>query len=289
MKQRFIVSFLFSLVLLGGLFFYQYGKFIDNRLHVIFCDVGQGDAIHIRTPSGFDILVDGGPTDAVLSCLSESMPFWDRTIDAVVLTHPHQDHLAGLIPAIQRYTILSFYTENISNDSKSFGELLNLVKSSNIVFRYVYQGDLFRTKDGISFRILGPSKEFLRKTSPGGKIGEKSEFASVVTLVSYGSFETLLTGDSQTAGLKDALALTGSKSIEVLQVPHHGSKTGLDGSLLDILNPKFAVISVGKNNKYSHPTKQILDLLNENKIKVLRTDRDGKVEIVSDGKNYSIK
>jgi beta-lactamase superfamily II metal-dependent hydrolase len=174
------------------------------------------------------------------------------------------------------------------------------LRNQNITIQHVYAGDRFVFKGGVVLRIAGPSKEFIKKTSPGGVIGERREFASVLSFVKYKGFEVLLTGDSQALGLKEAIQSFDSfgkaqdksaqdfSTVSVLQVPHHGSKTGLSSSILDFIKPELAVISVGKNNKYGHPAKEIIEILNEKNIKILRTDRDGEIEIVSDGAIFKV-
>ena len=275
-------------VLLSGIFVYQYSRFGDSKLHVVICDVGQGDAIFLRTPGGSDIVVDGGPNDSVLSCLAGRMPFWDRDLELVILTHPHADHLDGLISVSKRYKILSFATENLKNNTVRFKALIDELKNQNIKMQYLYSGDRFVFKDGVSLDIVGPSKEFIRKTSPQGKISDRNEFANIESLIKYKDFSVLLTGDSQAGQLNDAILSGRVGDIDVLQVPHHGSKTGLTLKILDTLNPKLAIISVGKN-KYGHPTREMLEILKLKDIKVLRTDLDGEIEIISDGSDWIAK
>ena len=284
MRKIAFIGFILAL-LLGGIFVYQFGLFSDGKLHLVFCDVGQGDAIFIRTPKGLDILVDGGPNDSVLSCLSNHMPFWDRDLELVMLTHPHADHLKGLISVARHYKIISFATENLKNDTVIFKALMDELKGQNIKIKYLYAGDTFKLKDKVGLKIVGPSREFLKKTSPEGLIGERSEFANIESLFSYKDFSVLLTGDSQALQLKEALLDGKLKDIDVLQVPHHGSKTGLDSEILSFLKPELGVISVGKN-RYGHPAKEIIEILRNKDIKILRTDEKGDIEIVSDGKEW---
>lgn len=287
--KKIIVIGLIILFSLSAIFVFQYAKFFDRKLHLVFCDVGQGDAIFVRTPKGLDILVDGGPDDKVLSCLSSHMPFWDRDLELVILTHPHADHLNGLISVLDRYKVDLFSTEMIKNNTGGFVTLMEQIKKQNINIHYVYSGDRFVFKDNVIVKIAGPGKEFVKLTSPGGIIGEKKEFASVLSLIEYKEFSALLTGDSQVSGLEDALQPFGSaqgfRTVSVLQVPHHGSKTGLSSEILDVLKPGLAVISVGKNN-YGHPTKETLELLRDRNIKILRTDEIGDIEIISDGESW---
>ena len=187
-----------------GITIYQKLTLDDGRLHLIFCDVGQGDAILIRTTRSLDILVDGGPDERVLNCLGKHLPFWDRKLEMVILTHPHADHFTGLLTAFKRYSVLSFVTEKLINQSVGFSQLLKELKTRKLTPQNIYGGDRFTTKDGLIVQILAPSQSFLETTSPGGEIGESSEFASLVILVSFGEFDFLLTGDSQVEELKEA-------------------------------------------------------------------------------------
>ncbi|EKD64599.1 MAG: hypothetical protein ACD_50C00338G0004 [uncultured bacterium] len=274
---------------LGAIFVYHYSKFNDRKLHVVFCDVGQGDAIFLRTPKGSDILIDGGPNNSVLSCLLGHMPFWDRDLELVILSHPHADHLNGLIEVAKRYKIKSFATENLKNNTASFRVLIDEIKKQNIKIQYLHTGDRFSFKDGLILEIVGPSREFIGETSPTGMIGESSEFANILTLFNYKDFSLFLTGDSQKEGIKDAILSGFLQDIDVLQVPHHGSKTGLDSEILSYLKPELAVISVGKNNKYSHPAKEIIEILRNQEIKTLRMDQNGEIEIMTDGINWIVE
>lgn len=275
-------------ILLEGIFFYQNALFSDGKLHIIFCDVGQGDGIFIRTPKGMDILVDGGPDDSILSCLSKHMPFWDRTIELMFLTHPHLDHFLGLISVLERYNVLLFGTEELSNSTISFRQLLEEVQREKLQPKFIYAGDRFTTKDGVRILVLGPSPEFIKATSATGDISSSDEFASLILLVSYKNFDIVLTGDSQASGLSSAIKDYNLPSVEVLQVPHHGSKTGVSSEIINSIDPRLAVVSVGRKNKYGHPRKEILEMLKNKNIKTLRTDQNGEIGIVSDGERWGL-
>jgi competence protein ComEC len=263
----------------------EVSHFYDAKLHVVFCNVGQGDAIFVRTPQGKNLLFDGGPDDSVLDCLSRHMPFWEHTIDLMMLSHPHNDHYSGLITVLERYTTKSFTTEKLVNTTLGFQQLMQEVGQQKIPVRYVYGGDSFQFSDGVSLQILGPSRGFLQLTSPHGKILETKEFASIVQEISFGTLDVLLTGDSQISGLKDAVRRLKNKPV-VMQIPHHGSKYGLDTKMIRLLRPSMAVISVGKNN-YGHPSREVLTICSQEDVFVLRTDQKGDVEIVSDGEKWA--
>lgn len=283
LKLKIFISSLGLILLLFSLFLYQYFKFNDGKLHLVFCNVGQGDGIFIRTPSGVDIIVDAGPDDSILNCLSSNMPFWDRTIELSLLTHPHADHMRGFISIFRRYEVKNFATEALSNDTVLYQEVVKEVRGERLEIQNLYAGDRFRLSDGLELKTLGPSKEFLERTSPTGVISESEGFGNLITLVSYGPFKALLTGDSQLEGLRDALqqGFGGKQSVDIFQIPHHGSRFGLESEIVERLDPKLAVISVGKN-KYGHPSPSIIKILDDLKVRHLRTDRHGDIEIVVD-------
>lgn len=265
---------------------------VDGRLHINICDVGQGDAIYMRTPKGQDILFDGGPDKKVLDCLFKFMPFWDRTIELVILSHPHADHLNGLIEIFDAYKVKQFVTEDLINDTQGYKTLTQSIQKEGLKRTIIDDNYLLRTSDGISLRVLSPSPEFLKRTSNNGVIREAGEFASLIVLLSYKNFDFLLTGDTQATQLQDALELSFKKKIphiEVIQVPHHGSRTGLTKEILELLDPDVATISVGRDNKYKHPASYTLSLLFERGVRVYRTDKNSDITIKTDGKTYSIK
>ncbi|MBI4097339.1 MAG: MBL fold metallo-hydrolase [Candidatus Levybacteria bacterium] len=278
---------LISLLALAALVFMQYHQYNDGLLHVVFCDVGQGDAILIRSPQGKVMLFDAGPNDAVASCLSDHMPFWQRTLSLVVLSHPHADHFRGLFSLLDRYSIAEFGSEELVNNITEYKAIDEMISNKHIRKRRLLRGDTYRLGDNLVVQVLGPTQEFLTNTSPLGNIGERDEFASLVLLVSYENFDLLLTGDSQNEQLSDDILSSNIKTIDVLQVPHHGSATGLTQEIVQELSPKLAVMSVGKN-RYGHPSEKTMEILRDKDIKTLRTDKNGDVELVSDGEKWSI-
>ena len=240
----------------------------DDKLHLVVCDVGQGDAILVSYKTT-QMLVDGGPNSSVLKCLGDHMPFYDRRIEVVVLTHPQADHMNGLIDVLKRYTVLQFVKELVSNDTVGYRELMKLIAKMNVVA--VYSGDEIKLGK-MKFDVIWPERGFESK--------ELNETA-IVGKLSFGDFDALLTSD---AGL---IALP--VSADVLKVPHHGSKYGMTREWLEVVRPQLAIISVGKRNSYGHPTPEVLKLLSDQGIKMLRTDQDGTVEVVSDGKSYWVR
>lgn len=309
-KVFFIVLILFAGLVWGAAF-----QLPDNRLHLVFCDVGQGDATLI-TYRATQILIDGGPNNRVLDCLSKNMPFWDRTIEMIILTHPEADHFTGLIDVVKRYSISQFVINSIANDSAGFWKFREEVLAKRAAIYSPQAGD--KLKIGrLEFLVLWPKqklgnplvwhlpaetdKEKIKHLRGGiapaahlgGEISEVLGAAysgdvnetSIVLQLSFGNFDTLLTGDI-ISKVEDKLG--DLPQLEVLKIAHHGSKYSSSADFLEAAKPKLAVISVGRN-PFGHPTQEVIERLSNLAIKFLRTDQDGEIKIVSDGKNWGIK
>lgn len=285
MKKLIIISSILLLALIG-LFIYDYKRFNDGLLHVTFCDVGQGDGIFIKTPGGKNILIDAGPDKSIIDCLSSHMPFWDRTIHKMILSHPHDDHFFGMYYVIDRYNVLTFDTEDLFNNTEGFKGLIEKVNKEKAVKKTVFSGDKLSTTDGVEIEVVSPSRTYLDLVSPSRLIAERGEQASLIQKLSYKDFDIYFASDNDYE-IIDFTYEKQSDPIEVLQVPHHGSRFGLTIELIDKINPQLAVISVGKN-KYGHPAKEILEILRNKDIRILRTDEEGDIEIVTDGKTWQV-
>lgn len=273
----------------------------NHNLRIIACDVGQGDAFLI-TYGKIQVLVDGGPNNKVIECLSRYLPFWDRKIEMVVLSHPQRDHYLGLIEVFKRYKVETFVNSGLDSSSQEFSLLKsqvggNDVKVVNATAKMIIRLGL------IYLDILHPSEEFLAKNSfisknlaavSGSKVlgiytaNEDPNLFSVVFILSYKDFNALFTGDINpeiSDELAKLLIKDADKSIEYIKIPHHGSKNGLTKDLLDAVEPKIAVISVAKGNSYGHPHNEVIKLLSEKGVKILRTDKIGDVVVETDGRD----
>lgn len=281
MKLKILV-FSLSLLFLLGLFSYQYSRFFDGRLHIVFCDVGQGDAIFMRTPKGVDILVDGGPNDKVLNCLNRHMPFWDREIEIVFATHPDADHITGLLEVIKSYKVLSFDTTQKSRGTKVFRALEEAIGFQKIPKRYLFSEDQFRLSDGVVIKSLWPTRNFVSSNSNS----EDANSFSLVQLVSFGKFNMLLTGDIEAGSLN---TLASGLPLNILKLPHHGSKTGVDEKTFELLKPAMTIVSSGKNNRYHHPHPSVISLLKKYNLEYKRTDIDGEIEVITNGQTTVVK
>ena len=272
----FYKSYFYILVLiLFGVWFSVFT--LDTNLHIVACDVGQGDAILIQK-STTQILIDSGPNRRVLDCLGNYMPFWDRTLELVILTHPDTDHSGGMVDVFKSYKIKTFLTNNLDNPifvSDYIGVLKKMVGGSGTRVIYPDEGMVIRL-GMIYLDILHPDKGF---------VSLKTNDYSVVSLLTYGNFKAIFTGDIEDIVSDKVSTNTKIQTVDYIKIPHHGSKNGLSENLLKMSMPKLGVISLGKNS-YGHPHQEVLDLLNKYKVQILRTDEVGNVELVTDGNGY---
>lgn len=272
---RYIIQFLILIVILEWIAIFQLP---DDNLHIIVCDVGQGDAILI-TYKNIQILTDGGPNNKVLDCLSRYVPFWDHEIELVISTHPQKDHYYGLIEVLKRYKVDNILYNKLEASSPDYKVLEKEVGSGGINVIRPYTGQVLRI-GMIYLDILNPPDNF---TDPNANnIG-------IVDLLKFGNFKAIFTADVETAISDKLSAISETQGVNYVKVNHHGSKNGLSENLLKALNPQIAVISDGKNNTYGHPHKEILDLLGKYNVKVYRTDEMGSVEVVTNGESFWIR
>lgn len=250
----------------------------DKNLHLIACDVGQGDAV-LAVYGNTQVLTDGGPGNSVLSCLEKYMPFWDREIELVVLTHAQEDHYYGLIEVFKRYKVDTFLANDFSPSTQGLEALENAIGGGvvNVIGPEVGK----RLRVGMIYLdIVHPEQ---------GAFSEDLNDISIVTILSLGNFEALLTGDIGPKAIAQMLTKTALKDVDYIKVPHHGSKNGLTQELLEAARPEIAVISVGSRNSYGHPHQEVSDMLGNYGLRIFRTDRNGEIEVVSNGKNFWVK
>lgn len=251
----------------------------DGRLHVAFLDVGQGDAILITTPTGQQVLVDGGPSPAVLtSALGDEMPFWDRSLDLVIMTHTDEDHLTGLVEALKRYDVDTWLDNGLAGQGPLYVECQELLGEERAVRQVVTAGDRLDLGDGVVLEVLHPPA--------GGMAGADANANSVVMRLVWGQASFLLTADVEFEAEAYLLRSGRPLSAQVLKVAHHGSGGSSGAEFLAEVAPRFAVISVGDDNRFGHPAPTLLDRLAAlGETTLLRTDQEGTVEFVTDGHN----
>jgi beta-lactamase superfamily II metal-dependent hydrolase len=259
----------------------------DGRLHLAVLDVGQGDAILIETPAGATMLVDGGPDpELTLRRLGANLPFFARRIDVMVLSHPHQDHVAGLVDVLDRFQVGALMHAGIAFENPANDRLLADAAAEPMLDAALARaGQSFALDATTTVEILYPTEADAAAPLPEGDINN----GSVVLLVRHGGFTALLTGDAE-AAVEAALVGRGIlPRVDVLKVGHHGSTSSTTPGLLDAVRPTAAVISSGVDNDYGHPAPETLATLAARpEIAVFRTDLDGDVEIVTDGLTYQV-
>ncbi len=278
----------------------------DNYLRITFCDVGQGDAILI-TYRFWQVLIDGGPNDKVLTCLQERMPFWDTTLDLVVATHPDADHIVGLTSVLQQYQVNLILTEisgKKTKEAEAFYSQATAAVEEGAWLILPRQAQQLIIAQKLAFKILWPLEETNEIIGPnseptetilsdinvikGLENGEKTvkNDRSIVLNMEFGDFKVFLPGDLERRGEQALLEAGLINEVNMLKAPHHGSKTSTTPGIAAKLRPEITVISSGKNNQYGHPAPEVIDTLITVGSQIFRTDELGSITFVSDGRHY---
>lgn len=248
-------------------------------LTVHFIDVGQADSILIKTPSDRTMLIDAGnnaDADKVVEYLEKQ---GISKLDILIGTHPHEDHIGGLDAVIKEFSIGRFYMPKVSATTKTFKDVINAAKSGNIAIIPAKSGVKLDLGNEVSAKILSPVSD---------KYEELNDYSAVIKLT-YGDISFLFTGDAEKKPEDEMINSNEDLSADVLKVGHHGSSSSTGDRFLKAVNPEYAVISVGKDNDYKHPSSSTVTRLKKNGIKILRTDEMGTIVLRTDGKNVEIK
>jgi competence protein ComEC len=246
-----------------------------GQMKVHFIDVGQGDSILIQTPKQ-NILIDGGERgNIVVEYLSKNNV---NSLDLVISTHPHADHIGGLINVLQKIAVKEVIDPGVVHTTKTFEEYLTLIDEKDIIFT--------EGRAGMRRELGGGAKmELLHPQSPSGS---NVNDASIVVRLTFGEVGFLLAGDAEQASLRQIISRNNKLRSTILKVSHHGSRTGLSAAFLSAVSPKAAVIMCGKGNPYGHPHAETLTLLAEAKVDIYRTDLHGTIVISTDGKKFAV-
>lgn len=268
-----LLSFLLTTLVCLLVIFAQ--PFPKPEVKVWVFDIGQGDAVFIDAPHQ-QILIDGGPDELLLERLASVMPWWDRSIDIVVNTHPHADHYLGLIPVLERYHVSQIFDANQGSSDPAFATYLSTAQGRRELLVSDVTIDLGA---GVRLQTIWPSQSY------HDQVLDDPNDGSVVFLLEYGETSMLLTGD---AGVEEE-AKWNVGDVDILKVGHHGSDTSTSQALLDRITPEVAIISVGKDNDYGHPSSFVLDRLRQLAIDTYRTDLDGSILVRINRLAYSVK
>lgn len=264
-----ILLFLFILsAILAGMVFHSR----NQKLEVIFLDVGQGDAVLIEQGNR-QILIDGGPDGKkLMEKLGEYVPFWDREIEIVIATHPDQDHIDGLIDVMENYKIGEIIDSGVETDSQIYKKYKETIAQRNINHLEGKRGTDIEFGNNIKLEIISPDGT-QDKNNP-----KDTNAASIVSKLIFKKNNFLFTGDLPSEKERELVKLNTNLGADVLKISHHGSKYATGEEFLNAVKPAEAVISVGKNNRYGHPAPEILDRLNSHKVIIKRTDNFGDIE-----------
>lgn len=252
-----------------------------NNLKIIFLDVGQGDAILIQTEDNKNILIDGGPDKGIIYKLDQYIPFYQRQIDLMILTHPDPDHLNGLVEVLKRYRVERVFYNGVEDSDLSYKEFLREIEEKKIKNEIVWFGKNFEFGNG-KIEVLYPFENL------SGKNFKNDNEASIVFKFIYGKIDILFTGDATQNVEKKLIAKGIDLSANVLKVAHHGSKGSSGLEFLERVRPIYSVISVGQN-KFGHPSLRVLKNLEKIKTKILRTDQLGDIIFETDGEGLKLK
>lgn len=263
---------LFSIASVIIIFYILLSSFFDTRTKIVFCDVGQGDGAYIRIKNTFDVVIDSGPDRKILDCLGKYMPFYDRTIELAFISHDQKDHFGGFEYLLDRYDIKKIIMPDLETSVQSFKQLKQKILDKKIPVIAISSQMKIRVMNDV-FTFLWPKDHC---------VAADNNDCSLVFGFQENAFRVLFTGDASPKVLNFISSCTErtcafSTNINILKIPHHGSKNGLIEKFLRLADPRVGVISVGKNNSYGHPSKSILDMLLSHKVKIRRTDEEGDI------------
>lgn len=273
-----IVSVLFFIIILSFLAWLQLNS-SEKKLEIYFLDIGQGDAILIRTPEGKNILIDGGPDNLLLYRLGEFLPWWERKIDYLVISHYHADHMLGLIELLDKYQVNNVLVSAHQPEGDFLFDLWQKkLLAKNVKPQIVKAGEKFLFTDDLFFQVL--SADFNH---------EDYNDNSVVIKLTYQQIDLLLTGDFTSVEEEDLLKSSFDLASEILKVGHHGSKYSSSAEFLVRVQPELCLIQLGQDNSFGHPHPELLERLAEIHCQVFRNDLLGTIKVVSDGSTWQIK
>lgn len=263
-------------------FFGQDFKNSHRELTFAMLNIGQGDGIFIESPTGTQIMFDGGPIHSVLGPLARVMSPFDRSIDAILITNPDADHIGGFVDILKNYKVGEVFESGTLTDSKTYQNLREEMKKKNIPDILVKKGMKLDIGGGAVIDILFPDRDVSSWATNDG---------SVVAKLTYGKTSVMLTGDAPMTTeeiiIKENSQQNSADALRstVLKVGHHGSRTSSSPDFVKAVAPTYALISDGKDNKYGHPHQDTLDTLAQFGAKIFRTDLLGTIIMKSDGQN----
>ncbi|EOU2127375.1 ComEC/Rec2 family competence protein [Clostridium perfringens] len=249
----------------------------DSELMISYMDVGQGDAAYIKV-NGNDILIDAGPRSNSKELLEQLKAKNIDDFELVIATHPHEDHIGGMVDVFKEYEVKAFYSPKITHTTKTYENLVKAVKDEGLKTKELKGGMVIDLGEVAKFEVFTPQKS---------EYEELNDYSPIMKL-SFGDTSYLFTGDAEKLAEEEALAkYKNSLDSDVIKFGHHGSSSSSSNAFIEAVSPKYGIISCAKDNKYGHPHRETLDIIKKYNIKTFRTDTDGEIILTSDGKSIN--
>lgn len=279
-KKKKIISSIIGIiiVLIGGYFgidLTQSSKSPnDENLMISYMDVGQGDAAYIKV-NGNDILIDAGPRSNSKELLEQLKAKNIDDFELVIATHPHEDHIGGMVDVFKEYNVKNFYSPKVTHTTKTYENLVKAVKDEGLKINELKGGMVIDLGDGANFEVFTPQNS---------NYEELNDYSPIMKL-NFGKTSYLFTGDAEKLAENEALTkYKDSLDSDVIKFGHHGSSSSSSPAFIEAVSPEYGIISCEKGNKYGHPHRETLDIIKKYNIKTFRTDTDGEIILTSDGK-----
>ncbi|MFH0853060.1 MAG: MBL fold metallo-hydrolase [bacterium] len=271
-----LIKMFMAVVLLGAGFWFSSTFRTIDKVQVTTLDVGQGDAILIKAPNNFEVLIDSGPDNKVVEKVGEYLPFFDREIELAILTHPDADHVNGFAQLGSRYRLKNVVITGVAHSLPSYIEFLKVIKEQGSQVFYNNPGQKFEIPGGV-LTILAPEGNYLDKEV------DDQNATSIVARLDVGSNSFLFTGDADIGEEKWLINSGQNIQVNVLKVGHHGSKSSTSPEFVKAVNPDIGLISAGQDNKFGHPHQELLGRLDKALILSTAIDGDICIEVDEEG------
>lgn len=264
------------LALLSVLLYFHNNTYADNNyITVHFIDVGQGDASLIQV-NGLNMLIDSGPESNRYNIISYLDNLKITTLDYIIATHPHEDHIGNMATIIKKYTVKNFYAPKVTHNSVCFENMIGSLSDKKLKINILNTSTYLNLGENTNISIFSP---------PPNYFSDNFNNHSPIIKIQYGNISFLFTGDAESEIEQMVLLENSDIQCNVLKIGHHGSSTSSTPEFISKANPDIAVISVGKKNSYGHPATETITTLNNNNVTLLRTDKIGNIVLCSDGTN----
>lgn len=275
LRELYRYGLLLGMAVTGVLGWWVDSTYTPQQFAVHFLDVGQGDAVLVQTPDGYEVLIDAGASGAVIQELRAVQAWNDRSIDIMIATHPDTDHVGGLVDVLQKYQVDMIMQTESEGDSPAATAFAAAVADENAVIKFARAGQYIQVGASTTIEVLSPA---------GDTTGWRSNTASVIVRVVYGDTAFMLTGDAP-SNIEDYLSELYGTALQsdVLKLGHHGSQTSSSERFLDTVQPTYAVVSAGIDNRYGHPNQTVMQRVFARNIQTSHTGIDGTVTFYSDG------